>query len=225
MGRHTKATRAAYKNMSAQMRTKKKNMEIAKLKKSENVLKKKIDEFNLLEKKYIHYDYLIFSTAIAVHNFSFMSHTMSDCCGATLGGENKYLENIIGTVVVSQQSKKKHWSNKIVCSTCGGNNTHITEWTQPEHSTRVNFRVNECFRSHFFKMRIGIFMCARTDMHGKKLLRMLLCVHADDDCSFDDGGGLTYVTYFTPTSEELHINNSYDDRFEFDVESAMVALV
>ncbi len=56
---------------------------------------------------------------------------------------------------------------------------------------------------------------------GMLLLSMLLCVHADEGCSFEGGGELTYVTYFTPTSEELHMNNSYDDRFEFDVESSM----
>ena len=225
MARSTKASRATYKKISASTQTKKKNLEIARLKKSENILKKKINELELLERKYLRYDYMISSSAIGMHNFSFMSHTLSGHGGATLGGENKYLENIIGTVVVSQQSKNKHWSGKLVCSHCDTINAPITEWTEPHHSTRVNFRLNKAFRDHSFKMRIGIFMFATTDCNVKKLLRMLLCVHVDDECSLDDGGGLTYVTYFTPTNEELYISNSYNDRFEFDVESAMICTI
>ena len=223
MGRGTKATRAMYKHMPARMRTRKKNAEIADLNKYIKMLKSRDKETHLVQAKVKKYDYLWYSTALTVHNFCFMSNTLSDCGGATLGGENIYLENIIGTVVVSHKSKMKHWSEKTVCSTCDGINAPITEWTEPHHSTRVDFRLNKCFRDHFFNMRITICMSATTDRNVKKFLRMLVYIDEDSHDPMNDGGGRTYVTYFTPTDEELRVNKYYDDRFEFEVESSMVA--
>ena len=104
MGRGTKATRAAYKHMPARMRTKKKNQEIADLKKYVKILERTDEESHLVQAKVEKYDYLWDSTALTVHNFCFRSNTLSDCSGATLGGENTYLENIIGTVVISHKS-------------------------------------------------------------------------------------------------------------------------
>ena len=202
----SKASRAAKRNMSSDMKRRATMVEVSnlklQLKKSQGLSNQNI---GALVKKVKEFDYMDNSTDVAVHKFHIDVDTSKGDSFTTPLKE--YLGGIYGNVIISQKSE-------ILTPSSG------SEWELQDWSHRVEFVLSKKLPDdQNTKMSVDISLHAIQDHWQCEELRPLMKIGVND---FPEDNG-TYVEYFKgPSNDEIEENNG-STTFRFSVRAAMMS--
>jgi hypothetical protein len=155
-------------------------------------------------------------TAVANRGYWIHADTKRDALCSTISPVQDYIDHNKGVVIVSQKKEKPDINLPTKGNNRGGRYNPCSRWIQPEHTNRVEFWVTGPRRTPDLLKGLGIDLeiCLTIqDTNGEIVYnRVLLTVNRASENVSMKPCGLCFAAYFTPSAEEVEVNEKYNPK-------------
>ena len=154
-------------------------------------------------------------TSMVEQGYWFYADTNRHASCSTISNKQEYIHGNEGIVIVSQKIEQDDINQNTTGNNRGGEKNPITPWAQKEHTNRVEFWITGSERSEYLLQGLGIdieICLTIRDREEEEVVysRVLLAVEGTSKDVLVDPCGLCFFAYFTPSHEEIGVNEKHN---------------